>query len=105
MGGLSGRWNFKFPGILNFKLKFSGGKLTIGRQTINLMPSDRMDYSTALGWLKFNFRKWNFYIKFNPTDFQVVAFNQFGQQVTGAVTKVVGGIGGGIPSNSKCSVT
>ena len=95
IGKLSGStYFFNFPGN-SFYLTFTGGKLTINGNPVKLMISTKLGLSTARdGFVKFTQGGWTWYIKFEAHQFNVAAFNQYGQKITGVVTK-------GIPQWSK----
>ena len=88
----SGAWIFYFGGV-SFVFKISNSKITIEGKPITLVSSDNAIYPNSAGWMKFNRGSILYYIKFGPTKFDVVAFEN-GEKITGTVIKQ-------IPSYSK----
>ena len=83
---LAGNWEIKFPG-LNLKFGISaGGQITINGLKFDLMLSDRWQFPSFLGWFRFKFGSWWYYLRLTFLGLEVHRFDlngKFGGKVNG----------------------
>merc|ERR1712072_694117 len=72
---LSGFWSIRLRGFSLLKFKFSNGWITIGRFRVKVQLSTAHAFPAALGWFRFKYGVWWYYIRAVGRGIQVYRFS------------------------------